>query len=156
MWARDPRWGRIVEGYGEDPFLCSDFAAASVVGFQGEQLGEKGHILACLKHFAAYGACIGGRDYNSTDISLQTLHEVYLPPFKAGVEAGAATLMSAFESINGVPASGNRYLLWDVLREMWGFEGFVVSDWDSVAELIKHDYAEDEHDAARKGYGAGR
>lgn len=81
--ARDPRWGRIVEGYGEDPFLCSDFAAASVVGFQGEQLGEKGHILACLKHFAAYGACIGGRDYNSTDISLQTLHEVYLPPFKA-------------------------------------------------------------------------
>ena len=153
--ARDPRWGRIVEGYGEDPFLCSDFAAASVVGFQGEQLGEKGHILACLKHFAAYGACIGGRDYNSTDISLQTLHEVYLPPFKAGVEAGAATLMSAFESINGVPASGNRYLLWDVLREMWGFEGFVVSDWDSVAELIKHGYAEDEHDAAAKGYGAG-
>lgn len=153
--ARDPRWGRIVEGYGEDPFLCSDFAAASVVGFQGEVLGGKDHILCCLKHFAAYGAAVGGRDYDGADISLQTLHDVYLPSFKAGVEAGAATLMSAFETLNGVPASGNKYLLWDVLREMWGFEGFMISDWDSIAEMIKHGVAEDERDAAAKGFGAG-
>ena len=154
--ARDPRWGRIVEGYGEDPYLAADFAASSVVGFQGEVLGENpGHILACLKHFVAYGAAIGGRDYNSTDISLQTLHDVYLAPFKAGVEAGAATLMSAFESINGVPASGNRYTLWEVLREKWKFRGFVVSDWDSIIEMINHGFAEDERDAAEKGFSAG-
>lgn len=154
--ARDPRWGRIVEGYGEDPYLASDFAASSVVGFQGEVLGDQpGHILACLKHFVAYGAAIGGRDYNSADISLQTLHDVYLAPFKAGVEAGAATLMSAFESINGVPASGNKYTLWEVLRERWKFRGFVVSDWDSVIEMINHGYCEDEKDAARAGFSAG-
>lgn len=153
--ARDPRWGRIVEGFGEDPFLGSDFSAASVVGYQGEQIGEKGHILACLKHFAAYGGGTGGRDYNDVDISLQTLHDVYLAPFKAGVDAGAATLMSAFNSINGVPASGNRYLLWEVLREQWGFEGFIISDWDSVMELKQHGYAEDDKDAVCKGFGAG-
>ena len=154
--ARDPRWGRIVEGYGEDPYLASDFAASSVVGFQGERLGDKpGHILACLKHFVAYGAAIGGRDYNSADISLQTLHDVYLAPFKAGVEAGAATLMSAFESINGVPASGNKYTLWEVLREKWNFRGFVVSDWDSIIEMVNHGYAEDARDAACKGFSAG-
>lgn len=154
--ARDPRWGRIVEGYGEDPYLASDFAASSVVGFQGEVLGDKpGHILACLKHFVAYGAAIGGRDYNSTDISLQTLHDVYLAPFKAGVEAGAATLMSAFESINGVPASGNKYTLWEVLRERWNFRGFVVSDWDSIIEMVNHGFAEDARDAAEKGFSAG-
>lgn len=154
--ARDPRWGRIVEGYGEDPYLASDFSAASVVGFQGECLGEEeGHILACLKHFVAYGACIGGRDYNAADISLQTLHDVYLAPFKAGVEAGAATLMSAFESINGVPASGNKYTLWEVLREKWGFDGFVVSDYDSIIEMINHGFCEDEKDAAAKGFDAG-
>ena len=153
--ARDPRWGRIAEGYGEDPFLCGDFAASSVVGFQGEQIGQPDRILACLKHFAAYGAAEAGRDYSGAEMSMQTLHDVYLPSFKAGVDAGAATLMSSFNTINGVPASANKYLLWDVLREMWGFEGFVVSDYDSVFETIKHGFSEDERDATLKGFGAG-
>ncbi len=156
--ARDPRWGRIVEGYGEDTFLCSDFAAASVRGFQGDSIdgiGQKGHILACMKHYAAYGACIGGRDYNSADISLQTLHDVYLPPFKAGIDAGAATVMSAFQDINGIPAAANRYLLTDILKEQWGFEGFVVSDYDAVCELVAHGVAENIKEAVEKSFGAG-
>lgn len=108
-----------------------------------------------MKHFAAYGAAIGGRDYNSADISLQTLFDVYLPPFKAGIDAGAATVMSAYQDVNGIPATGSHFLLTEVLREMWGFEGFVVSDYDAVPELIKHGYAEDMKDAAAKGFNAG-
>lgn len=154
--ARDPRWGRIMEGYGEDTYLCSRFAEAAVRGYQGD--GEtvgKDHVFACMKHYIAYGACIGGRDYNTTDLSLQTLHDVYLPPFKAGIDAGAATVMSAFEDINGVPATGNRYWLTDVLRGQLGFKGFVVSDAGAVAELIPHGFAEDLKDAVRLAYGAG-
>lgn len=155
--ARDPRWGRIMEGYGEDTYLCSRFAEAAVKGFQGEgdeELG-KDRVLACMKHFVAYGACIGGRDYNSADISLQTLHDVYLPPFKAGIDAGAVTVMSAFEDVNGVPASGSKYLLTEVLRNQFGFKGFVVSDAGSVNEMIQHGYAEDLYDSAYKGFSAG-
>ena len=128
--ARDPRWGRCMEGYGEDTYLCSRFSEATVKGYQGEgdeALG-KDRLMACMKHFVAYGACIGGRDYNSADMSLQTLHDVYLPSFKAGIDAGAVTVMSAFEDLNGVPATGSRYLLTEVLREQMGFEGLIITD----------------------------
>ncbi len=155
--ARDPRWGRIMEGYGEDPYLCSRFAEAAVKGYQGE--GEdclkKDRVMACMKHFVGYGACIGGRDYNSADMSLQTLHDVYLPSFEAGFAAGACTAMSAFEDLNGVPATGNRYLLTEVLREQIGFKGFVVSDAIAVNELVMHGYAEDMKDAVGKAFSAG-
>ena len=154
--ARDPRWGRIMEGYGEDTYLCSRFAEAAVRGFQGDgDRPEKDHIYACMKHYAAYGACVGGRDYNTADMSPQTLQDVYLPPFRAGVEAGAATVMSAFNDVNGVPATANRYLLKDVLREQFGFRGFVVSDAGAIGELIAHGYAEDGGDAAEKAFNAG-
>lgn len=154
--ARDPRWGRIMEGYGEDPYLCSRFAEAAVRGYQGEgETVEKDHIFACMKHYIAYGACIGGRDYNTADLSLQTLHDVYLPSFQAGIDAGAATVMSAFEDINGVPATANRYWLTDVLRGQLGFRGFVVSDAGAVDELIPHGFAEDIRDAVRLAFGAG-
>ena len=154
--ARDPRWGRIMEGYGEDTYLCSRFAEAAVRGFQGDgDRPGKDHIYACMKHYAAYGACVGGRDYNTADMSPQTLHDVYLPPFRAGVEAGAATVMSAFNDVNGVPATANRYLLKDVLREQFGFRGFVVSDAGAIGELIAHGYAEDGGDAAEKAFNAG-
>ena len=155
--ARDPRWGRVAEGYGEDTYLCSKYASAAVKGYQGdgEDVLGKDHIMACMKHFVAYGACIGGRDYNSADMSLQTLHDVYLPSFKSGIDAGAATVMSAFQDVNGVPASGSRYLLTDVLRDELGFKGYVVSDAGSINELVPHGYAEDPKDAALKGFGAG-
>ncbi|MBP5632072.1 MAG: beta-glucosidase BglX [Clostridia bacterium] len=154
--ARDPRWGRIMEGFGEDTYLCSQFAAAAVKGFQGEgDAPGKDHLLACMKHYAAYGACVGGRDYNTADVSLETLHEVYLPPFKAGIDAGAATVMSAFNDVNGVPATANHYLLSDVLRSQFGFKGFVVSDAGAVGELIAHGFAADPKDAVLKAFGAG-
>lgn len=154
--ARDPRWGRIMEGYGEDTYLCSRFSEAAVKGYQGDgDTVGKDRIYACMKHFIAYGACIGGRDYNTADMSMQTLHDVYLPPFKAGIDAGAATVMSAFEDVNGVPATGNRYLLTDVLRGELGFKGFVVSDAGAVVELIPHGFAEDIKDAVRLAFGAG-
>lgn len=155
--ARDPRWGRIAEGFGEDTYLCSRFAEAAVKGYQGEgdeELG-KDRIMACMKHFIAYGAAIGGRDYNSADMSLQTLHDVYLPSFKAGLDAGAATVMCSFQDVNGVPASGSRYLLTELLRDEMGFQGYVVSDAGSINELVPHGYAEDGKDAAYKGFNAG-
>jgi len=133
--ARDARWGRIAEGAGEDPLLGSFMAAAYVRGFQ-----ENG-LLACAKHYAAYGAAEAGRDYNSVEMSERTLREVYLPPFHSAVKAGVATLMSAFESINGIPATANRHLLDDILRREWKFNGFVVCDWDAVGELINHGVA---------------
>lgn len=153
--ARDPRWGRIAEGYGEDTYLCSDFARAAVAGYQGDYIGQKDHVLACMKHYVAYGACVGGRDYDSVDMSMQTLFDVYLPPFKAGIDAGAATVMASFNDVNGVPCSGNKYLLRDVLRKKLGFSGFVVSDANSVMELIPHGYAKDGKDAARLAFGGG-
>jgi beta-glucosidase len=153
--ARDPRWGRVMEGAGEDPFLGSQIARARVLGFQGRQLGDTDAIMACAKHYAAYGAAIGGRDYNSVDMSLRTLWEIYLPPFKAAEEAGAATFMNSFNDLNGIPATANRYLLRDILKAKWGFKGFVVSDWGSVGEMINHGYASSPSDAAFKAAVAG-
>ena len=146
--ARDPRWGRIAEGYGEDTYLCSKFAAAAVEGYQGDEIGEKDRLIACMKHFCGYGACVGGRDYDAVDMSLQTLYDVYLPPFKAGIDAGAATVMSAFHTLNGVPCTGNRMLLTDILRGMMKFNGFVISDAGAVYEMVPHGYAEGSYDSA--------
>jgi len=153
--ARDPRWGRVMEGAGEDPFLGSAIARARVLGFQGNKLGDTDAVMACAKHFAAYGAAIGGRDYNSVDMSLRTLWEVYLPPFKAAAEAGAATFMNSFNDLNGIPATGNVYLQRDVLKGKWKFKGFVVSDWGSVGEMIPHGYAKDQKEAALAAVTAG-
>jgi beta-glucosidase len=147
--ARDPRWGRVMEGAGEDPWLGSRIARARVLGFQGKRLGDTDAIMACAKHFAAYGAAIGGRDYNSVDMSLQTLWEIYLPPFKAALDAGAATFMNSFNSFNGIPATGNVYLQRDILKGRWKFKGFTVSDWNSVGEMIPHGFAADNYQAAQ-------
>jgi beta-glucosidase len=153
--ARDPRWGRVMEGAGEDPYLGSLIAAARVRGFQGPKLGEPGTIMACAKHYAAYGAAEGGRDYNTVDMSYRTLREIYLPPFHAAVEAGAATVMNAFNVFDGMPASGNKFLVRDVLKGEWGFRGFVVSDWGSFGEMIVHGVARDKAEAARLAVTAG-
>ncbi len=153
--ARDPRWGRIAEGNGEDPYLGARMAAALVRGYQGSNPAAPDRLIACAKHFAGYGAAEGGRDYDGGEISDPTLRDVYLPPFRAAVQAGVGTLMSAFVDLNGVPASANRYLLTDILRGEWGFDGFVVSDWESIQELVEHGVAEDEADAARLALRAG-
>jgi beta-glucosidase len=153
--ARDPRWGRIAEGFGEDPWLASQCAAASVRGYQGTNVADTNHVVACLKHFVGYGAAEGGRDYNTTEISEYTLRNFYLPPFKAGVDAGALTVMSAFNCLSGIPASANHHTLTDILRGEWKFSGFVVSDWHSVLELIDHGVAADETNAARIALSAG-
>jgi beta-glucosidase len=146
--ARDPRWGRVMEGAGEDPYLASKIAYARVKGFQGDKPGEINSLMACAKHFAAYGAAIGGRDYNSVDMSDRLLWEVYLPPFKAAVDAKVATVMDSFNDINGVPSTGNKYLQRDILKGKWGFEGFVVSDMGSVGEMINHGNVKNEYEAA--------
>ena len=153
--ARDPRWGRIVEGAGEDPFLASRIAAAQVRGFQGGDPSMPNRLLACMKHFAGYGAGIGGRDYDSAFIADPELYNVYLPPFKAAVDAGVGCTMSAYMNLNDVPATGNAFLLRDVLRKEWGFKGFVVSDADSVGNLVTHGFAEDKSDAAYRALTAG-
>ena len=153
--ARDPRWGRIAEGAGEDPYLGSVMAEAGVKGFQGNNLDNDLSIAACAKHFAAYGAAEAGRDYNTVDISERTLREIYLPPFKAAVDAGVSTLMSAFNSLNGIPASANYHTLTQILRNEWGFTGFVVSDYNSIGELIYHGIAKDKKEAALKALTAG-
>ncbi|MFA5833624.1 MAG: beta-glucosidase BglX [Bacteroidota bacterium] len=153
--ARDPRWGRIAEGSGEDPYLGSAMAAARVRGFQGKNILGDGNILACAKHFAAYGGAESGRDYNTVDISERTLREIYLPPYKAAVDAGAWTLMSAFNEIGGEPSSGSRWLMTDILRKEWGFNGFVISDYTSVNELINHRIAKDRTEAGIIGLNAG-
>lgn len=153
--ARDARWGRITEGAGEDPFLGSEMAAAYVRGYQGQRLDAPDSIAACAKHYVSYGAAEGGRDYNSTEISEHTLRQFYLPPFHAAVNAGAATIMSAFNAINGVPASANPFTLTQVLRKEWGFRGVVDSDYGSVGELVAHGIANDDATAARKGLLAG-
>src|SRR6202023_156042 len=143
--ARDARWGRIVEGAGEDPYLGAAMAVAQVRGFQGEPVGPNS-VLACVKHFAGYGAAEGGRDYDSANISDEQLWNVYFPPFHAAVQAGGGSVMRAYMAMNGVPASANRFLLHDVLREKWGFQGFVVSDWESIAALKTHGFAADSED----------
>ncbi|MDQ7817224.1 MAG: beta-glucosidase BglX [Melioribacteraceae bacterium] len=153
--ARDPRWGRIVEGSGEDPYLGSLMARARVLGYQGKKLSDNNSIVACAKHFAGYGGAEGGRDYNTVDISERTFREVFLKPFHAAVEAGVGTLMSSFNEIGGVPQSGCRFLLTDILRNEWGFKGFVVSDWNSVGELIPHGVAKNLEEAAQIGLEAG-
>ena len=153
--ARDARWGRMVEGAGEDPYLGAAIARAQVVGFQGKQFGDPDHVLACAKHFAGYGAADGGRDYDSSYIPEEEMWNVYLPPFKAAADAGVATFMSAYMDLNDVPATGNRWLLHDVLRDTWNFKGFVVSDANAVHSLITHGYARDGEDAAYKAFYAG-
>lgn len=147
--GRDQRWGRVVEGTGEDVLLARLFAAAKTRGFQGESLADPLSLLATPKHFAAYGAAEAGLDYNAADISDRTLREIYLPPFRAALDAGALSVMSAFNTLNGVPATGNPYLLTDILRDEWGFSGFVVGDYTADIELIAHGFAEDGRDAAR-------
>jgi beta-glucosidase len=153
--ARDARWGRIVEGAGEDPHLGSVLARARVRGFQGADYGAPDRIVACAKHWVAYGAAEAGRDYNTVDMSETTLREVYFPPFKAAVEAGAGTFMSAFNDLNGVPTSANPFTLTTVLRDEWKFDGVVVSDYESVRELMNHAFAADEAEAARAALAAG-
>ena len=153
--GRDPRWGRVMEGAGEDTYLGSLVAKARVKGFQGNGLGNLDAVMACTKHFAAYGAGVGGRDYNSVDMSLRQLNETFLPPYKATVEAGVATFMNSFNDINGIPATGNKYIQRDLLKGSWGFKGFVVSDWGSIGEMIPHGFAKDNKDAALKAIIAG-
>ena len=153
--ARDARWGRMAEGAGEDPFLGSAMAAAYVRGYQGSRLDAPDSIAACAKHYVGYGAAEGGRDYNSTEISEHTLRQFYMPPFHAAVEAGTASLMSAFNSLNGIPSSANPFTLKQVLRKEWGFRGVVVSDWNAVGELMPHGIATDGATAARKAFLAG-
>src|SRR5258705_6417817 len=153
--ARDARWGRMVEGAGEDPYLGAAIARAQVLGFQGKQPGPPDRVLACVKHFAGYGAAEGGRDYDSSYIPEEQMWNVYLPPFKAALDAGGGSLMSAYMDLNDVPASGNKWLLHDVLREAWKFQGFVVSEAVAVRSLVTHGYARDYQDAAHKAFTAG-
>ncbi|MEO7978550.1 glycoside hydrolase family 3 N-terminal domain-containing protein [Flavobacterium sp.] len=153
--ARDARWGRIAESPGEDPLLASRLGVAYIKGFQGNDPSVPGQILACAKHFAAYGAAEGGRDYNTVSMSESLLRNIYLKPFEAAAKSGAATFMSSFNDLNGIPASGSSFLLKKILRKEWKYDGFVVSDWNSVTEMIPHGYAADEKDAALKSAAAG-
>lgn len=153
--ARDPRWGRIAEGAGEDPFLGMAMAKAMVEGYQGPQLSPNSGLVACVKHFVGYGAAEGGRDYNTTEISERTLREIYLPPFKAAIDAGAGTVMSAFNDLNGIPASANPYTLQGILKDEWGFKGLVRADANADVELISHGIASDSTQAASKAIMAG-
>ena len=153
--SRDARWGRVAECYGEDPYVNSVFGVATVKGYQGNKLSEPYSIAACLKHYVGYGVSEGGRDYRYTDISQQALWETYLPPYEACVKAGAATLMSAFNDISGVPASANYYTLTEVLKKRWKHDGFVVSDWNAVTQLVYQGVATDNKEAAYKAFMAG-
>ena len=136
--ARDPRWGRISEGSGEDTYLGSKIAAAMVHGYQGTDLTANNTVMACVKHFALYGAAEAGRDYNTVDMSRIKMYQYYLPPYKAAIDAGVGSVMSSFNEVDGIPATENKFLLTDVLRNQWGFKGFVVSDYTSVSEMINH------------------
>lgn len=153
--ARDARWGRIAEGFGEDTYLTSLLGAAMIKGYQGDDLSDPSSMAACAKHFAAYGAAESGRDYNTTWVPEQLLRDVYLPPFKSAVDAGAETFMCSFNDINGVPSSGNKYLLKDILRDEWGFNGLMVSDWGSIQQMIPHGYSADLRQAAYQAANAG-
>ena len=153
--ARDPRWGRIAEGCGEDTYLTSVMGVAMVRGFQNDSLNSPTSIAACAKHFVGYGAAEGGRDYNSTFIPERRLRQVYLPPFEAAANAGVATFMTSFNDNDGVPSTGNAFILKQVLRKEWGFDGFVVTDWASTTEMIEHGFAADAHEAAMKAVNAG-
>ncbi|MGE0019777.1 MAG: beta-glucosidase BglX [Draconibacterium sp.] len=153
--SRDARWGRVMEGAGEDPYLGSQFAYARVKGFQGDDLAAENTIAACIKHFAAYGLAEAGRDYNTVDLSEQRLQNEILPPFKASVDAGAATFMNSFNTLNGIPATGDVHLQRDILKGDWGFDGFVVSDWGSIGEMINHGAAANNREAAKLAMIAG-
>ncbi len=153
--SRDPRWGRIMEGAGEDVYLTSEASVARVKGIQGSSMGDALTMAACAKHFVGYGGAIAGRDYSSLDVSRRMLEEVYFPPFKAAVEAGVASFMSSFNTVNGEPASGSKWLMSDILRDEWGYDGFVVSDWASVAETIYHGSSENAIEATYNGLNAG-
>jgi len=153
--SRDARWGRVMEGGGEDPWMTTQIAKAKVKGYQGTDLKAKNTIMACAKHFVAYGAPIAGKEYNTVDISLQTLHNVYLPPFKAAAKMGIGSFMNSFNDLNGIPCTGNQYILRELLKGNWGFEGFVVSDWGSVAEMVPHGFVNDQNEAARAALLAG-
>ena len=153
--ARDARWGRMAEGAGEDPFLGSAMAAAYVRDYQGSRLDAPDTMAASAKHYVGYGAAEGGRDYNTTEITEHTLREYYLPPFHAAEEAGAATFMSAFNALGGTPSTANGFTLKQILKKEWDFRGFVVSDWNSIGELIPHGIANDGETAARRAFNAG-
>ncbi len=153
--TRDPRWGRIAESFGEDPFLTSQMAVASIKGYQGKRLSDKNSIAACAKHFAAYGAAEAGRDYHTVTLPENEMRDVYLPPFRAAADAGVATFMSAFNEINGIPATANELLLRQILRNEWAYNGMVVSDWASVEQLVVHGYTSNNKDAAEKAIIAG-
>ena len=153
--ARDPRWGRVAEGFGEDPYLASLNAAASVRGYQGDDFSQPDKAIACAKHYAGYGLAEGGRDYDRVDVSMRTMRDVYLPPFKAAVDAGVATVMSGFHDFNGIPVAANHQLLNGILKQEWGFDGIVISDWNAVLELLEHGVAEDGAQAAMLAMNAG-
>lgn len=153
--ARDGRWGRVSEGYGEDPYATTVYGVAAVEGYQGDDLADERRIAACLKHFVGYGASEGGRDYVFTEISPQTLWDTYLPPYEAGIRAGAATVMSCFNDISGTPGSANPYILTEILKERWGHDGFVVSDWGAIQQLRSQGVAADRKEAAKKAFNAG-
>jgi beta-glucosidase len=153
--ARDPRWGRVMEGAGEDVYLGNVMAAARVRGFQGDDLADPFTLLACAKHFAAYGAAQAGRDYHTVDVSERVLQDIYLPPFKAALDAGVATFMTSFNELDGVPATGSHHLLTEILRDDWGFMGFVVTDYTSINEMVLHGVAADEAEAGLLAVRAG-
>ncbi len=153
--SRDARWGRVMEGAGEDPYLGSKIAHARVKGFQGDDLSNPSTIAACAKHFAGYGFIESGKEYNAVDVGTQTLHNVIMPPFKATVDAGVRTFMNSFSQLNGVPATGSKYLQRDLLKRDWNFDGFVVSDWGSIEEMVEHGYAENAKEAAQLAVEAG-
>ncbi|MCA6075513.1 beta-glucosidase BglX [Fulvivirga sedimenti] len=153
--TRDARWGRVAEGAGEDPYLGAQVTKARVRGLQGTSLDDARTMAACIKHFAAYGAPDGGKEYNTVDMSERKMREIYLPPYKAGIEAGAATIMTAFNDVNGIPATGNKKLLRQILRSEWGFDGMIVSDWNSIGELVDHGYAVNPEQATVQAIEAG-
>ena len=153
--TRDARWGRVMEGAGEDPYLGSAVAAARVKGFQGKDLSSSNSVAACAKHFAAYGFAESGRDYNTADIGESTLHNIVLPPFKAAADAGVSTFMNAFNELNGIPATADKILQRDILKGDWGFDGFIVSDWGSLKEMVVHGYARDKNHAGELGLNGG-
>ena len=153
--ARDPRWGRVAEGSGEDPYLDAQMGVAMVKGYQGDDLSDPTAMAACIKHFVGYGAAEGGRDYNSTMISERSLRNTYFPAFKAAAEAGAATLMTSFNEIDGIPSTGNKWLLKDILRDEWGWDGMVVTDWNSAGEMIAHGFSRDLKHSAEQAINAG-
>jgi beta-glucosidase len=153
--ARDPRWGRVAEGAGEDTWYGSQVAKAKVKGYQGSDLSSPNSILACVKHFALYGAIEGGRDYNTVDMSRRQMFQFYLPPYKAAVDAGVATVMTSFNEVDGIPSTGNKWLLTDLLRKQWGFKGFIVTDYTSINEMINHGIVKDEYEAGALALNAG-